>query len=52
MIGQIRAGQMLTLLYSRQERDGLIWVEVMDDEGRIGWILEFYLIPVTLTPTP
>ena len=52
VIGQIRAGQMLTLLYGRQERDGLIWVEVMDDEGRIGWVLEFYLVLVTPTPSP
>ena len=49
-IGVIRARQTLTLLYGRDEVNGLIWVEVMDDEGRIGWIPELYLFPVTATP--
>jgi len=51
VIGQIRSGQVLTLLYGRQAVGGLIWVEVMDDEGRIGWIVEIYLHSVTLTPS-
>jgi uncharacterized hydrophobic protein (TIGR00271 family) len=51
IIGQIRAGQVLTLLYGRQEFGGLIWVEVMDEEGRIGWIPEIYLIQIAPTPT-
>jgi len=52
VIGQIRPGQGLTLLYGRQETGGLIWVEVMDSEGRIGWIPEIYLRVVTSTPNP
>lgn len=51
VIGQIRAGQMVTLLYGRQEAGGLIWVEVMDAEGRIGWVPEIYLKMVTATPS-
>jgi hypothetical protein len=51
IIGQIRAGQVLTLLYGRQEFGGLIWVEVMDEERRIGWIPEIYLIQIAPTPT-
>jgi len=51
VIGQIRSGQMLTLLYGRQDSGGLIWVEVMDSEGRIGWIPEIYLQAVTATPS-
>jgi hypothetical protein len=50
IIGQVRAGQTLTLLYGRQEVDGIIWVQVMDDEGRIGWIPEIYIIQITPTP--
>jgi uncharacterized hydrophobic protein (TIGR00271 family) len=50
IIGQIRAGQTLTLLYGRQEVDGIIWVQVMDEEGRIGWIPEIFLIQITPTP--
>jgi uncharacterized hydrophobic protein (TIGR00271 family) len=52
VIGQIRAGQVLTLLYGRQEVDGLTWVEVRDEEGRIGWIPEVYLHAITATPLP
>lgn len=52
MIGQIRPGQVLMLLYGKQESGGVIWVEVMDAEGRIGWIPEAYLHQVTATPSP
>lgn len=51
VIGRIRFGQVLTLLYGKQESGGLIWVEVMDPEGRIGWIPEIYLRVVTATPS-
>jgi uncharacterized hydrophobic protein (TIGR00271 family) len=52
VIGQIRPGQGLTILYGRQEQGGIIWVEVMDSDGRIGWIPEIYLRLVTSTPNP
>lgn len=51
VIGQMLPGQGLTLLYGRQESGGLVWVEVMDSEGRIGWIPEIYLRVVTATPS-
>lgn len=51
VIGQIRPGQVLTLLYGRQESNGLVWIEVMDSEGRTGWIPEIYLRLVTATPS-
>ncbi|MBK8783137.1 MAG: DUF389 domain-containing protein [Anaerolineales bacterium] len=51
VIGQIRPGQVLTLLYGRQESNGLVWIEVMDSEGRTGWIPEIYLRVVTATPS-
>ena len=52
VIGQIRIGQTLTILYGRQEFGGIVWVQVMDEEARIGWIPEFYLNLITPTPTP
>jgi len=52
VIGQLRARQTLTLLYGRQVVDGLVWVEVMDSEGRIGWIPELYVSLITATPNP
>ncbi len=51
VIGAIRAGQNLTILYGRQTAEGIIWVEVMDAEGRIGWLPEVYLRQVTSTPS-
>lgn len=51
VIGQIRPGQVLTVLYRKTEENGLVWIEVMDGEGRIGWIPEIYLAVVTATPS-
>ncbi|MBN1373216.1 MAG: DUF389 domain-containing protein [Anaerolineaceae bacterium] len=55
-IGQLRAGQPITVLYGRQVFGGLVWVEIRDAEGRVGWMPELYLrvlIPtVTATRTP
>jgi uncharacterized hydrophobic protein (TIGR00271 family) len=51
-IGRLRPGQILMLLYGKRELDGVIWVEVMDQEGRIGWLPAFYLNSITATPSP
>ena len=51
-IGQLHPGQWLTVLYERQELAGVIWVEVRNEDGRIGWLPETYLQPVIFTPTP
>lgn len=52
VIGQLRARQWLTVLYGRQTYDGIIWIEVMDEEGRVGWLPEVYLTTPSPTPTP
>jgi uncharacterized hydrophobic protein (TIGR00271 family) len=62
VIGYLQAGQVITVLYGRQELNGIIWIEIQDPEGRIGWIPEFFLEIVepaepldsalTLSPTP
>lgn len=55
-IGQLRAGQPITVLYGRQVYGGLVWVEIRDAEGRVGWTPELYLrvlIPTAIaTHTP
>lgn len=51
VIGQVYIGQRLTLLPERQELGGLIWLHVMDADGRVGWIPEIYLMQVAQTPT-
>ncbi|MCJ7434200.1 MAG: DUF389 domain-containing protein [Anaerolineales bacterium] len=50
VIGKIIRGQTLTLLYDKQDVNGLIWLNVMDSEGRVGWVPEMYLHPITATP--
>ncbi len=51
-IAAVRHNQFLTVLYGIQVVNGLVWVEVQDAEGRIGWIPQIYLLQVTLTPGP
>jgi hypothetical protein len=50
-IGTIRLGQGLTLMYGREVTGGLVWVEVMDADGRIGWMPEIYLKVIAATPS-
>ncbi len=52
VIGQIRPGDFVTILYGSKVYEGLVWWEVRDQEGRIGWIPQIQLIVVTYTPTP
>jgi uncharacterized hydrophobic protein (TIGR00271 family) len=50
-IAVIHSGQLLTVLYGVRVVDGLVWVEVQDADGRIGWIPQVYLSLLTPTPT-
>jgi uncharacterized hydrophobic protein (TIGR00271 family) len=51
VIGKLVPGQIVTVLYQRQEIDGLVWVEIIDEEGRLGWLPEIYISTPTSTPT-
>ena len=51
VIGLMEEKQPITVLYGREIFEGLMWIEVMDEEGRIGWIPEIYLMRETPTPT-
>jgi uncharacterized hydrophobic protein (TIGR00271 family) len=51
-IGVLRPGDFVTVLYGTEILDGLVWNEVMDADGRIGWVPQIYLTVVTLTPEP
>ena len=48
----IPPGTVLTVLYGYEIVDGWVWIEVMDPEGRLGWIPQFYTVLITITPTP
>ncbi|MEA5077150.1 MAG: DUF389 domain-containing protein [Anaerolineaceae bacterium] len=52
VIGKLRAGQWIKKLYQEQTFEGIIWIQVMDADGRIGWIPKSYLAAATSTPTP
>lgn len=47
----LREGTTLTMLYGQQIVNGIVWVEVEDPEGRVGWVPQVYLLVITETPT-
>lgn len=49
--GALRNGDYVTVLYGSEVFDGLVWLQVMDKDGRIGWIPQIHLSVVTLTPS-
>ncbi|UCD97743.1 MAG: DUF389 domain-containing protein [Chloroflexota bacterium] len=52
IIGTMREGDPLIILYGTQVVNGLVWVEVQDKDGRIGWVPQMFATIVTVTPTP
>lgn len=56
VIGKLYNDQSLTILYGQQEINGIVWTEVQDEEGRIGWIPSIYILTptsiVSTTPLP
>lgn len=51
VIGPLRVNQQITVLYRHQLYMGLVWVEIQDQEGRVGWVPEVYVRALTPTPT-
>jgi uncharacterized hydrophobic protein (TIGR00271 family) len=52
VIGTLHPGQVIKILYNRETFNGLVWVNIIDEDGRIGWIPEIYVHILTLTPVP
>jgi hypothetical protein len=52
VIGQLRPGQRIEVLYRQQTVQGLVWVEIQDNEGRVGWVPLIYLNTILPTGTP
>jgi uncharacterized hydrophobic protein (TIGR00271 family) len=52
VIGILRPGQVVTILYERIILNGLVWVNIMDADGRIGWVPEIYVHSLAPTSTP
>ncbi len=51
-IGVILPGDLVTVLYETKVYNGLVWWQVMDADGRIGWLPQIEMAVVTYTSTP
>lgn len=51
VIGTLRSKDVVTLMDRKTIDKGLVWVEIQDSEGRIGWIPELYITIIESTPT-
>ena len=51
MIATLNIGEPLTILYGVEVAGGIVWVQVVDSAGRIGWIPQVYLLVYTPIPT-
>jgi uncharacterized hydrophobic protein (TIGR00271 family) len=51
VIATLHEGTPLIVLYGIEVLDGLVWIEVLDDEGRTGWIPQIYVLTTTPTAT-
>jgi uncharacterized hydrophobic protein (TIGR00271 family) len=52
VIGNLLSGQKIIVLYSTQMYNGLLWIEIQDSDGRVGWIPQVYLHLILPSPTP
>jgi len=42
-IGRLYFSQLVMVYHDQQNYDGLVWVKIRDDQGRIGWLPQNYL---------
>jgi len=49
--GKLRQGDPLIVMYGEKVFNGLVWIEVIDQDGRIGWLPQINLTVVTPTAT-
>ncbi|MCE1254867.1 MAG: DUF389 domain-containing protein [Anaerolineae bacterium] len=56
IIGNLSPSQKITVNQKRQIFNGLVWVQITDSDGRVGWIPDIYVQILdpepTLTPNP
>ncbi len=50
-IGWLRKGDQVRVLYGYEIVNGWVWIEVQDNEGRVGWLPQFMTALITETPT-
>jgi uncharacterized hydrophobic protein (TIGR00271 family) len=52
VIGTLRANQLITVLLEEELFENIMWVKILDEEGREGWVPKIYVFQLTATPTP
>ena len=52
VIGLLSQNQMVTVLPGEQVYQDIIWVEIIDQDGRDGWVPKVYISVFTPTPQP
>ncbi len=51
VIGRVYNGNYISVQYEEQTVKGLVWLQIKDKDGRLGWLPKICINPVTLTPT-
>ncbi len=51
VIGRVSNRDLVTVLYDEELVDGLTWIEIEDEDARVGWLPQICMNVVTLTPT-
>jgi uncharacterized hydrophobic protein (TIGR00271 family) len=51
VIGLLRSNQLLTVLPDEVIYEYMIWVKVIDEDGRQGWLPKIYVFQLTATPS-
>jgi hypothetical protein len=46
-VGFLEKDSIVSILYGYEIFDGWVWVDVIDEEGRIGWVPLYYLATAT-----
>jgi hypothetical protein len=49
VIGYLSYREPVIVLYGVEIENGIVWTEVADQDGRVGWIPQIYIL--TMTPT-
>lgn len=52
VIGTLKTNQLITVLPEEILFDNLLWVKIVDEEGREGWVPKIYVFQLTSTPLP
>lgn len=52
VIGNLRANQLITILLEEALYENIMWVKILDEEGREGWVPKIYIFQLTATSSP